>query len=75
MQRLHEETVATPLQGDKIDLADVEERDMSSDRIYPLSLVAVLAMCAAIATAFVGSSRETNDAPVPVQSAVSTVQP
>ncbi len=45
---------------------------MSSDRIYPLSLVAVLAMCAAIATAFVGSSRETNDAPGPVQSAVST---
>ena len=32
----------------------------------------MVAMCAVIATAFVGSSRETNDAPGPVQSAVST---
>jgi hypothetical protein len=44
----------------------------SSDRFYPLALVATLAICAAIATAFVGSSRETNDAPRPAQSALST---
>ena len=45
---------------------------MTSDRFYPIALVVTLAICAAIATAFVGSSRETNDAPGPTQAAVSS---
>lgn len=45
---------AAPNAGDSQAAAPVENLSMSSDRAYPLTLLAALMLAAAIATAFVG---------------------
>jgi hypothetical protein len=44
---------------------------MKSDRFYPIALVTAVAVIAAIATAFVGSTRDSGDTPSPVKAAIS----